>query len=44
MVDVAELTQLAEAGDAQALAAALWEMPLEELQQLAQGEEKPDGV
>lgn len=40
-----EIAELIEAGDAQALAAHLWMMPIEELEQLAQtGEESPDGM
>ena len=45
MADIAELTELVEAGDTAALAARLWTMPLEELEQLAAtGEEVSDGV
>lgn len=42
--EIAELVELAEAGDAQALAAQLWTMPIEELEQLAADTEVPDGL
>lgn len=44
MADIAELTELLEAGDTEALAAQLWTMPIEELEKLAAETQVPDGL